>query len=61
MDRRGQKPKTYRLLARTLEAYLRVLEHRAGKIRRHRFVPDLFRKLKLAGASFSRPADLTKH
>ena len=44
-----------------LEAYLRVLEHRAGRIRRHRSVPDLFRKLKLAGASFSRPADLAKH
>jgi hypothetical protein len=44
-----------------LEAYPRVLEHRPGKIRRHRFVPDLFHKLKLAGASFSRPADLTKH
>jgi hypothetical protein len=31
-----------------LEAYLSVLEYRAGKVRRHKSVPDLFRKLKLA-------------
>ena len=31
-----------------LEAYLSVVEYRAGKIRRHKSVPDLFRKLKLA-------------
>ena len=31
-----------------LEAYLSVLEYRAGKTRRHKSVPDLFRKLKLA-------------
>jgi hypothetical protein len=31
-----------------IEAYLSVVEYRAGKVRRHKSVPDLFRKLKLA-------------
>jgi hypothetical protein len=31
-----------------LETYLSLLEYRAGKVRRHKSVRDLFRKLKLA-------------
>ena len=31
-----------------IEAYLSVMEYRAGKTRRHKSVRDLFRKLKLA-------------